>query len=430
MTDNEKFDMFDEEGSEITNENKPGEIKKPESLLDALEINISDPERRTTTKGSLKMQETYIVYMIESKPRDLENIDPMLEEVTAVWRRYSEFELLRNYLIVSYPAIVMPPLPEKRTTFIWTKISTDTFDPEFLERRRVGLEVFLRRICGFPKRDEIVMAFLKQEEGWRETVMATGYQAKADSWLRTINASMRVKQPDSSFEELKDYATEMQSGIAAVLKARSKIADRIYGLFKIHANYSRIFKDWGAIEDPKMADALRKVSLELEKMSSSIDLLMEEEELYAEQLKEYHNFASSLKSIVKKHEALQYDVEYVESQLMSAHVEKKQVSSGVDKGFNFGGMRAKLFGGDTPEQKEIKLAKIDENIHMLEQSAETKRTAASTFSSEAKEEILQFKRRKQADLWEILTNYVILQIKMSKETKATWTRFKAAIQAA
>lgn len=32
----------------------------------------------------------------------------------SLWRRYSEFELLRNYLSVTYPHIVVPPLPEKR----------------------------------------------------------------------------------------------------------------------------------------------------------------------------------------------------------------------------------------------------------------------------------------------------------------------------
>lgn len=34
----------------------------------------------------------------------------------SLWRRYSEFELLRNYLIVCYPYIVVPPLPEKRVS--------------------------------------------------------------------------------------------------------------------------------------------------------------------------------------------------------------------------------------------------------------------------------------------------------------------------
>jgi len=36
------------------------------------------------------------------------------EPPTGVWRRYSEFELLRSYLEVMYPAIVVPPVPEKR----------------------------------------------------------------------------------------------------------------------------------------------------------------------------------------------------------------------------------------------------------------------------------------------------------------------------
>lgn len=32
----------------------------------------------------------------------------------SLWRRYSEFEVLRSYLLVTYPAIVVSPLPEKR----------------------------------------------------------------------------------------------------------------------------------------------------------------------------------------------------------------------------------------------------------------------------------------------------------------------------
>ena len=33
---------------------------------------------------------------------------------TSLWRRYSEFELLRNYLDIMHPALVIPPLPEKK----------------------------------------------------------------------------------------------------------------------------------------------------------------------------------------------------------------------------------------------------------------------------------------------------------------------------
>lgn len=36
----------------------------------------------------------------------------------SLWRRYSEFEILRNFLLVTYPHLVVPPLPEKRVSEI------------------------------------------------------------------------------------------------------------------------------------------------------------------------------------------------------------------------------------------------------------------------------------------------------------------------
>lgn len=41
------------------------------------------------------------------------------EDTTSAWRRYSEFELLRNYLEITYPAVVVPPLPEKKVNLCY-----------------------------------------------------------------------------------------------------------------------------------------------------------------------------------------------------------------------------------------------------------------------------------------------------------------------
>ena len=35
----------------------------------------------------------------------------------SLWRRYNEFELLRYYLEVMYPHIMIPPLPEKKVSW-------------------------------------------------------------------------------------------------------------------------------------------------------------------------------------------------------------------------------------------------------------------------------------------------------------------------
>jgi len=44
---------------------------------------------------------------------DATSEDPTSKNRNEVWRRYSEFEVLRNFLSVAYPFIVIPPLPEK-----------------------------------------------------------------------------------------------------------------------------------------------------------------------------------------------------------------------------------------------------------------------------------------------------------------------------
>lgn len=67
-----------------------------------------------------------------------------LTRISSLWRRYTEFELLRAYLEISYPYIVLPPLPEKKVLYAWQKVTTDTFDPDFVDRRRAGLEVCFR----------------------------------------------------------------------------------------------------------------------------------------------------------------------------------------------------------------------------------------------------------------------------------------------
>lgn len=166
-------------------------------IFNELKITVGEPEKKTKTTG-LKMLETFVSYLIEATPKDPDAA--LFEEVTSIWRRYSEFESLRNYLCATYPSVIVAPLPEKRANFVWKKMTTNQSDEaEFLERRRTGLESFLHRVSSHPKLglDKIVHYFVTKEEGWKEAVLATGFQKQTDSWLKRANASMRVKEPDS-----------------------------------------------------------------------------------------------------------------------------------------------------------------------------------------------------------------------------------------
>lgn len=149
-------------------------------LLDHMEISIVEAEKRANR--ALNLREFYTVYLIETKwvkerrqSYDRIHFEPIelisssfrgyyrqivchvwflffyrvtdpdfktaLTRISSLWRRYTEFELLRAYLEISYPYIVLPPLPEKKVLYAWQKVTTDTFDPDFVDRRRAGLEV-------------------------------------------------------------------------------------------------------------------------------------------------------------------------------------------------------------------------------------------------------------------------------------------------
>ncbi|XP_033116856.1 sorting nexin-4-like [Anneissia japonica] len=372
------------------------------TLLEAMEINVSEQEKRTT-QTAMGMKDVYTVYYVETRVKDGTS-KPLGEEATSLWRRYSEFELLRNYLLVTYSHVVIPPLPEKRATIMWQQLSTvDNFDSEFIERRRTGLEGFLRRVANHHKlcQDKIFHGFLQDENGWKSSVNASGFQAKMtilpgsvnvnkqDSRLKSLNAAFRLKKPDKRFEDLKNYCTNLQNNITALLKLRAFFIS---------------YKDY-------------------------IDDFMSEEELIADQLKEYASFADAVRSVCRKQEMLQYEVERAEENLAAKTQLRDQLQGTVPtKAFSWRGLSSKVFGPETDQVKEMKLRQVKDQIQEAEEQVTRTQKEAAEFVEEALKEIERFKKTKTADLKEIFINFSVLQIKIAKKGIATWMSTKECFE--
>ncbi|XP_007907308.1 sorting nexin-4 isoform X1 [Callorhinchus milii] len=398
-------------------------MDKESCLLKKMEISVSEAEKRTG-KNAVNMQEIYTVYLIETRTIDNQN-EGQSSVPDSLWRRYSEFELLRNYLVVAYSFIVVPPLPEKRAEFVWHKLSADNMDPDFVERRRIGLENFLLRVASHPilSQDKILYFFLTQENGWKEAVNETGFQTKADSRLKALNATYRVKNPDRRFTELKHYGDELQSVISHLLRVRARVADRLYGVYKVHGNYGRVFSEWSAIEK-EMGDGLQSAGHHMDVYAASIDDILEEEEHYADQLKEYLFFAEALRSVCRKHELQQYDLEMAALDLTSKKQQREELATGTLRTFSLKGMTSKLFGQETPEQREAKLKVLEQQIVDGEELVKTKNLECEDFVKDAWTDIERFKEQKNSDLKEALISYAVMQISMCKKGIQVWTNAK------
>ncbi|CAL1581765.1 unnamed protein product [Knipowitschia caucasica] len=409
--------------SEAENNLRNTMVEKVASLLKKLEMNVSEAEKRTG-KNSVNMQETYTAYLIETRPAD-SGPDGGTPVPDMLWRRYSEFELLRTYLLVTYPFIIIPPLPEKRAEFVWHKLSADNLDPDFVERRRVGLENFLLRVASHPllSNDNIFFLFLTDEKGWRDTVMETGFQDKVDSRLKSLSASFRVKNPDKRFTALKQSCDELHTVLSQLLRVRVRVADRLYGVYKVHGNYGRVFSEWSAIEK-EMGDGLQSAGHHMDTYAASIDDILEEEEHYADQLKEYLYYTEAVRSVCRKHELLQYELEMVAQDLAYKKQQREELATGTVRVFSLKGMTTKLFGQESQEQREQRLSTLEQAIGECEELLKEKNQESQDFIQAAWKDIERFKEQKDRDLREALISYAIMQISMCKKGIQVWSNAK------
>lgn len=72
---------------------------------------------------------------------------------------------------------------------------------------------------------------------------------QAENKLKILAAlPSRIKRPDERFEAIKDYSNELNCHLQNLLKVRTRLAERYYTIYKLHANYGRVFSEWSVTE--------------------------------------------------------------------------------------------------------------------------------------------------------------------------------------
>ncbi|CAG0916773.1 unnamed protein product [Notodromas monacha] len=401
-------------------------------LLEFASVNIVDTERRMTE--SLSLKDYYMVFLIETK-KIKDGFSPVADatcqvrqmaQFSSVWRRYREFEWLRFYLESRHPEILMPPLPEKRATFPWTMTPGDNFDAGFVERRRLALEGFLLRIGNHAKlsNDPGFLAFLQDD-----ALDTSGLDLweKADAKFRNLNASLRVHGSSKPFEELRNYASDLSSNLETILDKRAKLAERTFGIHKLHGNYGRVFSEWSGIEK-QLGDSFQTMGHHMDNYASWIESCLEEEESVCDLIKEYYFYADSLKSMCDKHDVARFEVERSEECRLSKNRDREAVASG--KNPNSFLSRFLLGTGYTEEEKESRLQQLDQDIEEATTRKEFAVENLKKFEEISAEELAAFKLQKDKDLNAALIQYAKVQLDIAKKGLKTWLHIQETLEKA
>lgn len=396
-------------------------IVKSYCLMDHMEISVTEAEKRATS--ALNIRDYYTVYLIETKTVSTDWHLPT-RNLSLLWRRYTEFEQLRAYLEVTYLWAIIPPLPEKRPTYTWQNTPTDTFDPDFVDRRRAGLENFLHRIAAHPilSKDPLFLGFLQQEEGWRESIKETGYLQKAETKLRALSIGVRLRCTDPNFDDMKNYASSLQTNLTNLLKCRAKLATRLHGIHKLHTGYGRIFSEWSAIEKD-MGDGLQKSGHFFDSIAAGVVTALEDEELIADQLKEYLYFANAIQDVCHRQEVAHYELDQAQENVRNKSSDRLKIQQGRY------GLMSRLFGSvETDEVRDFKLNQLDARIEEGEAAVQERQISLQDFSQKALKDYENFQEKKVSDLKDTLAGYLILQIRMARKGLQTWTHIKECIE--
>ncbi|CAD6208824.1 GSCOCG00003631001-RA-CDS [Cotesia congregata] len=405
MFENGNYQMSDESDMATI------DINKEFSLLDHMEISIVESEKRAN--GALNLREFYTVYLIDTKVTD-PDFEEAIRTIGSLWRRYTEFEMLRAYLEMTYPYIVVPSLPEKRVLYAWQKVTTDTFDPDFVDRRRAGLEVslnrtFLLRVASHPtlSKDKQFMGFLQQTNGWRESLKAISSSQNHDVKSNPLSIPEKLEDPDKQFESYKTYATELHNNLNNFLRLRARLAEK---------------HEWSAIEK-ELGDGLQKTGHHLDSLAAVIDSHLEEEELIADQLKEWLFGASALQAVIRRREVLQLSKEEATDSLNNAYEQRQKIVQGKL------GLMSRLFGAvDSEEMRGQKCNQLEQKIVVMENTVKEVDENLTSFSIKALSDIERFQRQKDTDIKEALANYCLLQFKLAKKGLQTWQHIKQCLE--
>uniref|UniRef100_A0A803J2H2 Sorting nexin 4 n=1 Tax=Xenopus tropicalis TaxID=8364 RepID=A0A803J2H2_XENTR len=129
----------------------------------------------------------------------------------------------------------------------------------------------------------------------------------------------------------------------------------------------------------------------------------------------------AFRAVCRKHELMQYDLEMSALDLQSKKQQCEELATGTVRTFSLKGMTSKLFGQETPEQREAKMKLLEEQIEEGEEQLKSHNVESREFVRDAWQEVERFKEQKNRDLKEALISYAVMQISMCKKGIQVWS---------
>lgn len=393
--------------------------KRTEPSRDAIVINstVSDPQKEQD--GS---QNAYISYLITTESNSPTFQSPLFR----VRRRFSDFFFLFQMLYLEYPAVAVPPLPDKSRM---EYIKGDRFGPEFTLKRAASLNRFLDRISHHPilKKTSIYLSFLESGDwnSYMRSLASRHQQVLQENGMlegisdSLLNAFAKVSKQDDELLEVKERVVKLDDNLIQVEKAFTRVLRRQQDLSHDLEEFSQQLIKLAGLEGNLETDILAFAS-GTHNLSRGVATLKDQiDSDYIVSLKDMQNYVLSVKNLIRLREQKQLDFEALTDYLQKAKYEKNSIMSGGGSNFLLSKIED-VRGVNHEAARSERLQKVESKIESLTQEVASVKETSETFQEMTLNEIAIFENNKEMEMKKTLSALADSHIAFYQNVISQW----------
>ena len=418
-------------------------------------IKVVETERRVEQGNGLN-NSTYVTYLVEVRPHEngSEGSESKIIPYSSLWRRFSEFDQLRDFLIVTYPHVIVPVIPCKTMQMIQKNLKSqilyghkaarrDNLDSPFSENdallqesRKIELERFLNKVINHPelKFSEIFWSFLQDTNQFTFKLKATGYNARLNA-LNTLVDQVGKKAGDivnknenlsnNNEEQFYNKLEEIEDCYRDFVNAYKEMTLAEFSTVNVYENYTKVFQLLGELEltyrkELTTAAPLLQEFVEIVRVHQDFDMksplskLSEIERTYRKSLRNaqaihYRNY--------------QNEVKYAQMKLDETKLERATLASGsVPKNISslrgFGSMLKAVV--ETNFEREARGKKMERREQLEEQLVDKTASDFNEFKELGFKELEMLQKDRQETTKEALKEVIKNRLAYLKKSREQW----------
>lgn len=380
----------------------------------AFEFDVSEPQKK---EGAGALDLAYWVYKITART----NLSQYRNMAMVVQRRYSDFDWLRQQMVLTFPGIIVPPIPEKELAGTMQKVVGATNTAPLLQYRQRNLRRFLMRVGAHAMLGAslLLQEFLEMSDTDWGTRMKSGKkrgEGAASSMKKLTQkisgavtgsgvASAEAEVPLAGLPtQVSEYVTQLEA-VLTVLKDKLVIyAHRRKEATIITRELGRVFMHLGEVrdmyDDPTLSKALTEIGSNAINISSvSVNQSDLELTQLAESVQYYLGICSAIRETVGTIVEARSDLQYLNQQLNDAIFAKQKAESAGNA---------------------ANVAKADGQIPSLTASRDAKKKDLQILEGTFTAELARVHQEKLYDFFQLLQCFADIQVEYADKMKKSW----------